>query len=482
MGTWGLRGGGGAGSLTTLVWDYDNGAQARQLTTAPGGRIDINGQYPVKISNIRFSQSQNVDYINGAGTYYSSSNFDFTVTAGNFGRRQGYTGRNLRVSISGSSSGANRIRTFTAGGSDSSETASYFSNFTGFFDFEFVNTPPTNISVSRNVRSVTVSASGSGGSDAGGPSSYTIQYNDNAGSGWTGNATSPATFNNLVSGRTYSFRAWANNGVGSSQIFTSGTVYIPRVPSAPTSVTATTSPTTSGAINVSWQRPASDVSILEYHVYRDSTAPENFVGSSTSTAQSISIVDTNRVPRNEHKYYVFARNEIGWSSVSAESNTVFAASVPAPPSSIVGPSQNPSLKVGRNVTINILRDANGYNNAPTGYFLQFSTDNGLTWHGWNNTTKTRINGGENEVSGTSFTYQLLTPALTYRWRVYAKNSIGTGDLTRVTPVGVFVSAGGRRWTGSSWNPTESAKRWTGSGWIDITVAKRWNGSAWVDLT
>ena len=300
MGTWGLRGGRSGGTTTTLVWDYDNGAQSRQLTTAPGGRKDINGNYPVKITNIRFAGSSGVDYISGAGTYNSQSDFNFTVPAGNYGRRQGYPARNLGVSISGSSSGDTRIRNYTGGGS--SEVASRNSNFTGEFDFEFVNTPPTSISVSRNVRNVTVSASGSGGSDAGGPSSYTIQYNDNAGSGWTGNATSPATFSNLVSGRTYSFRAWANNGVGSSEIFTSGSAYIPNVPQPPTSVTATTSTTTSGAINVSWQKPASDVAILEYHVYRNSVIGENFVGSSTSTAQTISITDTNRTPRSEHKY------------------------------------------------------------------------------------------------------------------------------------------------------------------------------------
>ena len=482
MGTWGLRGGQTGGVTTLLVYDYDNGAQARQLTVAPGGRPDISGKHPVKISNIRFVGSSGLDYISGAGTYDSSSNFNFTVTAGNNGRRQGAAARDVKVSIRGSSSGDNRIRTYTAGGSNSSETASYYSNFTGSFDFEFVNTPPTSISVSRNGTSVTVSAAGAGGSHAGGPSSYTIQYNDNAGSGWVGNSTSPATYN-FVSGRTYSFRAWANNGVGSSQIFTSGSVYIPRVPSSPNTVLATTSTTRSGAINISWRRPASDVAILEYHVYRNSpTGDTNFVGSSTSSAETISITDTGVNPRSENKYYVYARNEIGWSAVSAESNVAFSSSIPSAPSSIIGPIQNPSLKVGRNVTINILRDSNGFGNSPTGYFLQFSTDNGSTWHGWNNTTKTRINNGENEVTGTSFTYQLLTPALTYRWRVYAKNIIGTGDLTRVTPVGVFVSAGGRRWTGSTWSPTESAKRWTGSAWVDITVAKRWSGTAWVDLT
>lgn len=467
-----------------MVWDYDWGAETRQRTLAPGGRLSLAGTYPVKISGISFYNGADIDYTIGSGTYNSSGNFYFTAGAGNYGRKSGYPARTIEVNVSGSSGGDDRIRNYTGIQTGSpSEVNSYYSNLVGTFNFEFVNTPPTAISLSRNVRSVTATASGAGGSDAGAPSSYTIQYND--GSGWTGDATSPATFNNLTSGKTYSFRAWANNGVGSSTAYTGGSVYIPNVPSAPNSLFAEANSEDSGSVDLSWSKPASDVAITEYQVYRNSITPisqSNFVGSVVSNEDTISITDTGRTPGSQHKYYVFAKNEMGLSAASVVSNTAYAASIPSAPSSIVGPDEQPNLKVGRSVTINISRDAEGYGNTPTGYFIQFSTDDGLTWNGWNNETKTKISGGENEVLGTSFIYQLLTPALTYKWRAYAKNTIGTGLLTLVTESGVFVSSGGKRWTGSTWSPTESAKRWTGSSWEDITIAKRWSGSNWVDLT
>jgi hypothetical protein len=57
---------------------------------------------------------------------------------------------------------------------------------------------------------------------------------------------------------------------------------------------------------------------------------------------------------------------------------------------------------------------------------------------------------------------------------------GTGGWSSSTSL--FVSSGGRRWTGSAWTPTATAKRWTGSAWTDLTIAKRWSGSSWVDLS
>ena len=477
MGTWGLSGGSSGGTNTKLVWDFDNGCTAVSASTAPGGRIDFYGNYPVKISGISFAASSNVDYIGGAGTYYSSGNFSFNVTAGNTGGQNRY----LYVSIAGSGT----INTYTGGGSYY-QTA-WSRGFTGTFNFDFVNTAPTLNSVSRNIQSVTVTASGAGGSDAPAPSSYTIQYNDNAGSGWVGDTASPATWSGLVRGRTYSFRSWANNSVGSSQIYTGGSVYIPNVPSTPAKPTVATNSSQSGAVDISWSAPSSDVAITGYKVFLS-----NGTLVANRTAAQLSFTHTNLTPRSSYSYYVIATNEMGDSSPSTTSNSVIASSVPSTPGV-------PTVfsKVGRTLTLSSTRGSSDYNNTISEYRIQLSTDNGATWKGWDNTAKTfTANNSYNVLDGSgNFTYTLLTPALTYKWRVFAVNSIGTGDIATMSS-GTFVSAGGRRFRGTgevnsgTWQPTENAKRYTGTQWVDLTVAKKYDpsytdpvtGSHWKDLT
>lgn len=445
-------------------------------TYYPAGREDKNGNYPVYIDNFKYPGGSNVNRVviagvTNAGYYYSSTSGTTNVTiygnAGTLGFGTGTAGTTY--------TGSNR---FTG--------ANYSRGLCGSYDFRYVNTAPTTISPSRNIRSVTVATSGAGGSDANAPSSYTVQYRDNVDTSWRGDQSfntataSNTTFSNFISGRTYYFRSWANNDIGSSVIYTAGSVYIPNVPSAPTGVTATTSTTQANAINISWSKPASDVTITQYKIYNAAT---NALIATVNGENTLSYAHINLSPRGvQYSYYVRAVNEIGDSANSSPTGLVTASSVPGGPSSIISPFENSTLKIGRNVTIQYTEDANFYSNSSLGYFMQFSTDDGATWHGWDNATKTKINNGENLVTGGSFTYQLLTPALTYKWRVYAKNIIGTGDLTRVTPVGVFVSAGGRRWSGSSWNPTTTSKRFDGTNWVDFTIAKRFNGTSWVDLT
>jgi hypothetical protein len=84
------------------------------------------------------------------------------------------------------------------------------------------------------------------------------------------------------------------------------------------------------------------------------------------------------------------------------------------------------------------------------------------------------------MTNQSFTYTGLTPGATYRFRTYAVNEMGSGAFATSAPT--FVPAGGKKWTGTEWQVTNTAKRWNGAAWVDLTTAKRWNGSAWVDLT
>lgn len=103
------------------------------------------------------------------------------------------------------------------------------------------------------------------------------------------------------------------------------------------------------------------------------------------------------------------------------------------------------------------------------YEVEATTNDGVTWSGTVNT-----------MTSQQFTYSNLDGGKTYKFRTRAVNSEGAGAWTE--SASTFIPAGGRRWTGSTWEPTTIAKRWNGSAWVDLTIAKRWNGSAWVDLS
>ena len=104
------------------------------------------------------------------------------------------------------------------------------------------------------------------------------------------------------------------------------------------------------------------------------------------------------------------------------------------------------------------------------YEVERTTNDGVTWSGTVNT----MDGSR------QYTYTALDGGKSYAFRTRAVNADGNGAWTQsaLTP----IPAGGKRWTGSAWVPTETAKRWTGSAWVDVLTAKRWTGSAWVDLS
>ena len=136
------------------------------------------------------------------------------------------------------------------------------------------------------------------------------------------------------------------------------------------------------------------------------------------------------------------------------------------------PASITATRSGRSVAITATASASNGGATITSYQVQYrtSTDNS-TWGAW---------GSTQTLSSLAYTYNNLTPALYYQVRVYAVNSAGSSAGT--SSASVFVAAGGKRWTGTTWTPTTIAKRWNGSAWVDLTIAKRWNGSAWVDLS
>ena len=124
---------------------------------------------------------------------------------------------------------------------------------------------------------------------------------------------------------------------------------------------------------------------------------------------------------------------------------------------------------GRNATVTSGNADVTNRPAITSYQVEATTANETAW-----------SGNVYTMSSQQYTYTGLDGGKTYRFRTRAVNSEGAGAWTE--SASTFIPAGGRRWTGSAWTPTATAKRWNGSSWVDISIAKRWNGSAWVDLT
>lgn len=228
--------------------------------------------------------------------------------------------------------------------------------------------------------------------------------------------------------------------------------YPPGQPGAPT----LTRNSTGTSIGITSQVPGSAVGITAYqYVYSTDNANWSGVqGMSGNTA-------TFAAPSATTGYYIMTRagsNE-GW---GAWSPSAFIAGVPTAPASIN------ATRTARNVAVTCTAPSSDGGSAVTGYFVQYSTDGGSTW------------STAQAMSSQSYTYTNLTAALTYTFRVYATNSIGSSATTASNPL--FVPAGGKRWDGSAWVSTTTAKRWDGTAWVDLSTAKRWDGTAWVDLS
>lgn len=318
-----------------------------------------------------------------------------------------------------------------------------------------------------------------------GPTTYVLERATNA--AMSQNYTIVGEGNQTVDANTaYYYRMYAYGDEGGAKY--SG-VYGPYwgQPTPPQSPSASTNVNTSGAVNVWWTAPSNVQSGIDYyHVYRNGiSGVGTFVGqwnSGTPPTSGAPFYDTGAVPGSSNTYYIYAHTPQYWSNVSVVSNSAIAAKVPSAPG-----TPTVSLKVGRTLTINSTRGSNGYGNTVSEYRIQLSTDGGTTWKGWDNNTKAFTANNTYNVLDSSgdFTYTLLTPALTYQWRVYGVNTVVTAGATpeySQLSQPTFVGAGGKRWTGTAWEPTSTSKRWDGTAWVDFTTAKRWNGTAWADLT
>jgi hypothetical protein len=298
---------------------------------------------------------------------------------------------------------------------------------------------------------------------------------------------------------TYWFRIYAYGDEGGNKFSgTSGPYY--GQPTAPSIRTPSQITNSQKRISVPFSEPGYTGSgITSYTITRSGTPAATFTG---ITASPYIDTDTNLIPGNSYTYTVTALTS-GYASNASGSSAAVTASGPP-----YAPTAPPTFTVnGLDITVTSAAvSGNGgvaidTSNTNQGYYVQYQTSTTLDgtygFGGVNGAWSTPVK--MSNQSQRQHTYLSLTPALFYKFRTYAANSVifDRNSSTRLyyphnnvsytanfatTSTGYFLAAGGKRWTGTAWVPTAIAKRWDPSlnsglgGWRNLTIAKRWDAS------
>ena len=106
---------------------------------------------------------------------------------------------------------------------------------------------------------------------------------------------------------------------------------------------------------------------------------------------------------------------------------------------------------------------------PLTYKMQYSSNGGSTW-----STAVTVTGGTHTFN--------LVQQTTYRFRVYATNTVGDGAATSSTSVTTDPAVRGRVYVSGAWRDLTVGFRYNGTSWVPLTVFRRYNGTTWQDLT
>lgn len=202
-------------------------------------------------------------------------------------------------------------------------SASTGTGYAGTTDFQYPpGTPTAYASRGGDGSSITVSSSAPGSNAT--ITDYNYRWSrDN--SNWSGNVGMGtgrvATFTTSETTQDFYFQTAAYSSEGWSGW--SGSAFVQGVPTVPTSVVGTASPSVSGRITVSWTAPSdTNGGITNYYVYRNGT----YVGQ-TGNANT-SYIDDGLTKGTNYTYTVRAYNAIGYSALSSASTATQAPGVP----------------------------------------------------------------------------------------------------------------------------------------------------------
>lgn len=396
----------------------------------------------------------------------------------------------------------------------------------GFTDFDRTPTTPTFTSGSRNSTGTsfsTTSWSGSVNNNGPGPT-WTLQRStvsnfssDVVDVQSTTSSGTVLTSSSLDPNTTYYYRLRASNSDTSntgahpnpkySSVITSF-----GVPGPPTGLTVTPSTTAESRVNVSWVAPTNTQGTLSrYDLFVDDV----FVESVTPPTVSLNSIKVNSggtafTAGTSYNFRVVAKNatnlsETNINNLTSSRTANISAVAPGKP---YKPATEPTISnIGLDMTI-VSAAVSGdggvainTGNANQGYFVQYQLADTLNGtYGYNGVPGAWSPAVKMTDQATrSHTYSSMTPAKYYKFRVYAANTViyASNGSTQIyyphnnitytadfatNAAGYFLPAGGKRFDGSVWIPTQTAKRFDGTNWVPLTIAKRFDGSNWVPLS
>lgn len=226
----------------------------------------------------------------------------------------------------------------------------------------------------------------------------------------------------------------------------------PYAPGAPTLSRAANTVT----VSVTSQAAASSVTVSAYQMRY----------SQNQTSWTIAGLDGNRFGTFDGllgaTYYVQTRaySSEGWGDWS----TSTAVAIPNVPEASQVTS---AVRAGRDVAI-ATSAVDGRGSTVQAYRAQYSSNNGATW------------SDPVTLTDLQYVFTKMTPALTYIFRVYAVNEMGSGTPGQSVPI--FVPAGGKIRVSNQWVVTANARVRIANQWIDVQSVKVRQSGQWVDAT
>ncbi len=336
------------------------------------------------------------------------------------------------------------------------------------------------------------------------PTTYVVQRATDSGFAnvdktWTNPATT-FTDSTLNANTTYWYRAYAYGNEGGNKFSPTSVGPLYGEPTVPQSVSATQISTANDRVSVSFYAPSYGGNLQSYTITRNGTPSKEIT---EITSSPFIDTDANLVPGNSYTYSIKA---VG-SAFTGPNATTASVTAPGTP---YAPTSAPSISnIGLNMTVvSAAVSGNGgvainSANANEGYFIQYQLADTLagtygyggTAGAWSPAIKM------SDQTNRSHTYSSMTPAKYYKFRTYAANTVtkASDNTTNIAyphinstytsgvnfatnSTGYFLAAGGKRYDGSAWIPTQSAKRYDGAAWQPLTIARRFDGTNWVPLS
>lgn len=274
--------------------------------------------------------------------------------------------------------------------------------------------PPTNLTATRGINGASLTWVVPAYTGVTAINNYLIQYSSDNGVTWlpfnraTSTATT-ATVTGLTNGTSYIFKVAAVNAVDTGTYSTFSTpIILGTNPDAPTIISVARG---NSLVNLSWSAPTdiggidiTDYSII-YSIDSGNTWSYNILTGSTSTSYTF----TGLTNGTTYLFKVAAVNDVDIGSYSSTSSSVTPATIPDPPTNIVG-------SIGfRNISLTWTVPINTGGSNINDYIVQYSSNNGASWTTFPDT-----------VTSNTFTTVIGIPSgISYVYRVAAVNAVGT---------------------------------------------------------